>query len=472
LKSIVRLFVFYLEERMKRIIFVYGLISISFCNAFAQNPLFETAVNYDCGIQPVSVYASDLDNDGDLDLAVANWMNDGTVSILMNNGDGTFQAPVTYPAGILPVAVVSADFNGDNYNDLAVSNNAGIAILTNNGDGTFPDTARYFINSPSSCLSAMDLDGDGDIDLAVGLSSTSMLTILINDGAGNFQLGESYFMDYSPVRITAVDLNADSDNDLAVVTNGWVAIFLNNGDSTFQPDTHHISSDPVSVAAADLDGDGDQDLAIASYGGPVRVYWNTGNGTFGDPGYFDVYSTLSSIVAAPLDADDDYDLITTCPDAGKVSLLRNNDDGTFQFHVDLNVGGSPCSIFAADLDGDGDNDLAVANYYHIAILINQTITGITQDWVDLVPDEIQLSQNYPNPFNAQTTIRYTLPKPSLVTIDIFDFLGREIETPSEGTKPAGDNRAIWNANCQPSGIYFYRIKADDKTITKKMLLIK
>ena len=156
------------------------------------------------------------------------------------------------PQAFFPLLLISADFNGDNYNDLAVSNNAGIAILTNNGDGTFPDTARYFINSPSSCLTAKDLDGDGDIDLAVGLSSTSMLTILINDGTGNFQDGESYYMDYSPVRITAVDLNADNDNDLAVVTYGWVAIFLNNGDGTFQPDTNHISSDPVSVAAADL----------------------------------------------------------------------------------------------------------------------------------------------------------------------------------------------------------------------------
>jgi hypothetical protein len=399
-------------------------------------------------------------------------MDNGTVSVLMNNGDGTFQAPVTYPAGILPVAVVSADFNGDNYYDLAVSNNAGITILTNNGDGTFPDTGTYFISSPSSCLSAKDLDGDGDIDLAVGLSSTSMLTILINDGAGNFQLGESYFMDYSPVRITAVDLNADNDNDLAVVTYGWVAIFLNNGDGTFQPDTNHIGSDPVSVAAADLDGDGDQDLAIAGYGGPVRVYWNTGNGTFDDPGYFDVYSTLSSIIAAPLDAGDDYDLITTCPDGGKVSLLRNNDDGTFQFHVDLIVGGSPCSIFAADLDGDGDNDLAVANYYHIAILLNQTIMGTTQDWVELVPDEIQLSQNYPNPFNSQTTIRYALPKSSMVTIDIFDLLGRKIESLSEGTRQAGDNQAIWNAIDQSSGVYFYRIKADEQIITKKMVVIK
>ncbi|HBC46041.1 MAG TPA: hypothetical protein DCZ43_03240 [candidate division Zixibacteria bacterium] len=456
---------------MKRIIIALSIVSIPFY-AHAQNPLFETAVNYECGIQPVSVYASDLDNDGDLDLAVANWMNDGTVSILTNNGDGTFQEPVTYTAGILPVAVVSADFDGDNYNDLAVSNNAGIAILINNGDGTFPDTIRYFINSPSSCVSATDLDGDGDIDLAVGLSSTSMVTILINDGAGNFQLGESYYMDYSPVRITAVDVDADNDKDLAVVTYGWVAIFLNNGDGTFQPATNHLSSDPVSVAAADLDGDGDQDLAIASYGGPVRVYWNTGNGSFDDPGYFDIYSTLSVIVAAPLDTDDDYDLITACPDVGKVSFLRNNNGRTFQFHVDFNVGGSPCSIIAADLDSDGDNDLAVANYYHIAILFNQTITGTTQDWVELVPDEIQLSQNYPNPFNAQTTIKYSLPKPSAVSIDIFDLLGRKIVTLSEGTKPAGDNQAIWNANDYSSGIYFYRIKTKDQILTRKMVLIK
>jgi hypothetical protein len=89
-----------------------------------------------------------------------------------------------------------------------------------------------------------------------------------------------------------------------------------------------------------------------------------------------------------------------------------------------------------------------------------------------VPEQFSLSQNYPNPFNAQTTIRYSLPTQALVTIDIFDILGRKVETIVEGMKPAGNNQAIWDARWQTSGIYFYRIKAGEKVETRKMVLLK
>ncbi len=88
------------------------------------------------------------------------------------------------------------------------------------------------------------------------------------------------------------------------------------------------------------------------------------------------------------------------------------------------------------------------------------------------PNQITLSQNYPNPFNAQTTIKYSLPSPSEVSIDIFDILGRKVERLIEGMKPAGYNQAVWDASDQASGMYFYRIKAGDKVETKKMMLMK
>jgi hypothetical protein len=97
-------------------------------------------------------------------------------------------------------------------------------------------------------------------------------------------------------------------------------------------------------------------------------------------------------------------------------------------------------------------------------------TGIEES--DNLPIEFSLSQNYPNPFNAQTTIQYSLPEKSMVTIDIYDILGRKIETLAEGIEPAGNHQAIWDAIGQSSGIYFYRIKAGDKVETKRMVLMK
>jgi hypothetical protein len=79
---------------------------------------------------------------------------------------------------------------------------------------------------------------------------------------------------------------------------------------------------------------------------------------------------------------------------------------------------------------------------------------------------------YPNPFNAQTTIQYSLPKTSDITIDIFDILGRRIATLTEGVMPAGNHQATWDASRYSSGIYFYRLKAAEYTETKRMLLLK
>jgi hypothetical protein len=89
-----------------------------------------------------------------------------------------------------------------------------------------------------------------------------------------------------------------------------------------------------------------------------------------------------------------------------------------------------------------------------------------------IPKEFSLLQNYPNPFNAQTVISYGLPQAANVTIEIYDLLGRSIVSLPAGTQEAGYHNLEWNASGQPSGIYFYRIKAGDFTQMRKMLLLK
>lgn len=90
----------------------------------------------------------------------------------------------------------------------------------------------------------------------------------------------------------------------------------------------------------------------------------------------------------------------------------------------------------------------------------------------VLPESYRLSQNYPNPFNAGTVIEFDLPEQSYVAIGIYDLLGRRVEILVNHIKEAGYHQVTWNAADQPSGIYFYRIEADDFTDTKKMLLLK
>jgi hypothetical protein len=100
------------------------------------------------------------------------------------------------------------------------------------------------------------------------------------------------------------------------------------------------------------------------------------------------------------------------------------------------------------------------------------LTGINGNSNGRIPDIIALSQNYPNPFNGSTTINYFLAKAADVRIDIFDILGRKIETLSEGFQSAGLHRIIWNGDSRPTGVYFYRIQAGNFAETMKMLLMK
>ncbi|MCX6133203.1 MAG: GxGYxYP family putative glycoside hydrolase [Ignavibacteriales bacterium] len=87
-----------------------------------------------------------------------------------------------------------------------------------------------------------------------------------------------------------------------------------------------------------------------------------------------------------------------------------------------------------------------------------------------LPTQYELSQNYPNPFNPTTTIGYALPKQSLVTLTIYDLLGREIETLVSKELPPGYYTAKWAANV-PSGVYIYRIRAGEYVASKKMILL-
>ncbi|MCP4583727.1 MAG: T9SS type A sorting domain-containing protein [candidate division Zixibacteria bacterium] len=116
------------------------------------------------------------------------------------------------------------------------------------------------------------------------------------------------------------------------------------------------------------------------------------------------------------------------------------------------------------LDPDGTISDLGAYYYH-------QMTDILDD-ISSISREITLSQNYPNPFNAITSIRYYLPVKSNVAVDIFDLLGQKVVSIIAGEQGAGEHSLTWNANDQPSGIYFYRIQAGDNTEIKAITLIK
>ncbi len=343
--------------------------------------LFGPPTDYAAGDNPRSVFIADLDGDGDNDLAVANEVSDN-VSVLLNNGDGTFAPNVDYDAGDQPRSVFSADLDRDGDNGLAVANLSGhtASVLLNNGDGTFAPKMDYSAGSVPTSVFIADLDGNGDNDLAVANISDAV-SVLLNTGDGTFAPEVSYGAGDGPWSVFSADLDGDGDSDLAVAnfTSDNVSVLLNNGDGTFAPKVHYAAGDqPLSVFSADLDGDGDNDLAVANFTSDnVSVLLNNGNGRFAPSVDYQAAGLPYSVVSGDLDGDGDNDLAVSNWDGfpGNVSVLLNNGDGTFAPKVDYAAGDQPTSVFIADLDGDGDKDLAVANLASdtVSVLLNRSI---------------------------------------------------------------------------------------------------
>jgi len=322
-----------------------------------------------------AVATGDFNGDGKLDLVVAN--NEGNnVSIFLGNGNGTFQPAVSYSAGpgTLPDAIAVGDFNGDGKLDLAVTSNGNatgnVSILLGNGDGTFQPAVLYLAGSNPSSVAVGDFNGDGKLDLAVANNDGGNVSILLGNGDGTFQTALDFSVESGPSSLAVGDFNRDGKLDLAVANNvsGNVSILLGNGDGTFQPAANYSSgtgSNPAAVAVADLNGDGKLDLAVANNGSAnVSILLGNGDGTFQPAANISTGtgSTPAGIAIGDFNGDEKLDLAVTDSIGGDVSFLLGNGDGTFQPAVNFaaGVGLPPGPMAIGDFNGDGRLDVAAA----------------------------------------------------------------------------------------------------------------
>jgi hypothetical protein len=95
-----------------------------------------------------------------------------------------------------------------------------------------------------------------------------------------------------------------------------------------------------------------------------------------------------------------------------------------------------------------------------------------QNPTETLPTSFALRQNYPNPFNPTTRIIFSLPYSSEISLIVYDDVGRQIEVLGKGTYPPGRQSVEWDATDRPSGIYFYRLKTPQGTLSRKMVVIK
>ena len=177
--------------------------------------------NFATGRNSSALIAADFNGDGKIDLAVANF-TDNTVSILLGKPDGTFATQVVYPTGNAPFALVAADFNGDGKLDLATVNNpngaGSVSVLVGNGDGTFQSHVDYATGNHSTGIVAADFNRDGKIDLAVANDYSNSVSILLGNGDGMFQNQTQVSVGANPIQIQTADFNGDGKPDLITLS--------------------------------------------------------------------------------------------------------------------------------------------------------------------------------------------------------------------------------------------------------------
>jgi hypothetical protein len=440
-----------------------------------------------------SIAIADVNGDGILDLAVSNDCTEtctsgslGVVSILLGNGDGTFQTAVTYSSGAQATdSVAIGDVNGDGIPDLVltsqcaantacVSTSPGVAsVLLGNGNGTFQTAVTYNTGAAVAVSVAIgDVNGDGIPDLVIanqcmltGQTCTGAASVLLGNGGGTFKTPVIYGtggVDANWVSIK--DVNGDGIPDLVVANGsettasgspGGIGVLLGNGNGTFQTAVAYSSgaSQAVSVAVADLNGDGIPDLSVANnclnigsgactVDGGVSILLGNGNGTFQtavayDSGGFEA----TSVAVQDVNGDGVPDLAVTntcqsvnsngiCQGTGEVSVLAGNGDGSFQpavifqafqTPIEYGTGGAQADrVVIGDVNKDGKPDLAALNFCGtcasgtIRVLLNNyTAASTTTVTSSLNPAPV----NTPVTFTATVTSTVTVPNGTVVNFE-------------------------------------------------------
>ncbi|HKA08240.1 MAG TPA: FG-GAP-like repeat-containing protein, partial [Gemmataceae bacterium] len=339
-------------------------------------PAFLAPVDYFVGGNLRDVVAADFNNDTVPDLAVVSF-DSSTVSVLLGNGDGTFQPAQTSATGAGPVSAAVGDFNRDGKLDLATANQGGdnVSVLLGNGNGTFQAPININIGSAPTSVAVGDFNGDGKLDLGVVSNAEDPFyytpigeaNVLLGIGDGSFSapittsLGSGYHTSGA-----VADFNGDGKLDLAAANAdyGEVEVLLGDGHGNLSlQGTGGPCDYPVSVAAGDVNGDAKLDVVTANYYGSVSVLLGDGAGGIASSQTYAADRGLAPVVVdvvlGDFNRDGKLDIATANND--DVSILRGVGDGTFWTAETFAAGPGASAVTAADWSADGWLDGATAN---------------------------------------------------------------------------------------------------------------
>lgn len=342
---------------------------------------FASQVSYNTDINPQSIAAADFNGDGKPDIVTGN-VTANTVSVLMNNGNGTFAPTVNYTVGSTPQGATAADLNGDGNVDIITANynNNTVSALLNNGSGTFATAVAYPTGANPESVKTADVNGDGKLDIITANTGPNTMSVLMNNGSGTFAAPVSYATGNRPLLVAAGDFNGDGKPDIATTdtNDNTISVFINNGSGTFATRVaYSAGSSPDSITTGDFNSDGKIDLAVANYNNSTSILMGNGNGTFAPRVDYTAGVNPQSVAAADFNGDGKPDVVLANLGGTTASVLLNNGDGTLGAPTNFTIQNAPYAITTADLNGDGRPDIiAPSNNNVVAVLLNTTSSVI------------------------------------------------------------------------------------------------
>jgi hypothetical protein len=308
------------------------------------NGNFQDKVDYLIGKGSTNVQAADVNRDGKPDLIAANYGN-GTVSVLLGKGDGTFNTPLVY-ATSLPSLLQVNDVNRDGKPDLIVANRDDqvdgiVSILLGNGDGSFKPKVDYVVAGNPHPLYVNDVNCDGKPDIISASNLVSKVSVLLGKGNGAFNASVNYPIGTRPAPLPSPyldrdlkisDVNRDGKPDLitANLLSKNVSVLLGNGDGTFKTRINYGTGSengyPWDIQVEDINRDGKPDLVSGYWGnGNVSVFLGNGDGTFKTKVNFEACNGAYPVRINDVNRDSKPDIITAaCGGNNNVHVLLNN----------------------------------------------------------------------------------------------------------------------------------------------------
>jgi len=211
---------------------------------------FASEIDYPTANNTSNIYSADVDGDGDMDLVTANYYEEN-VTVFLNDGTGAFNSGSDYSVGYQVSFISSADFDNDGDADIVTTASGYVSVLLNNGSGTYGSPTHYTINGAWN-VHPSDIDGDGDLDLLTINYGDDKFNILKNNGNGTFAANTEVTSANTPAWIYSADLNNDGFLDIITANDetNVISVFLNksSANATSGSFTNASFSEPTSLS--------------------------------------------------------------------------------------------------------------------------------------------------------------------------------------------------------------------------------